>query len=212
MQCRCRRRRGRHRGARPHAHHSRQRVRHVKGKRYFDYPMKYYATDAGIRNALLNFRQIEETHLMENVIYNELVLRPSFSSDSELHPQSGKVWSRSSLPQPRRYSLRSGICRLAEPLPFGATRAGRALHLRHSLKSSPEFSPPPQSQSAPGPGANPSPSTRAIIALSVCLRDSACFAWDLPLRNLPPCGAAPLWGHSRRGPGANPSPSTRAIL
>ncbi len=47
----------------------------VKGKRYFDYPMKYYATDAGIRNALLNFRQIEETHLMENVIYNELVLR-----------------------------------------------------------------------------------------------------------------------------------------
>lgn len=47
----------------------------VKGKRYFDYPMKYYATDVGIRNALLNFRQIEETHLMENVIYNELVLR-----------------------------------------------------------------------------------------------------------------------------------------
>lgn len=47
----------------------------VKGKRYFDYPMKYYATDVGIRNALLNFRQIEETHLMENAIYNELVLR-----------------------------------------------------------------------------------------------------------------------------------------
>lgn len=47
----------------------------MKGKRYFDYPMKYYATDVGIRNALLNFRQIEETHLMENVIYNELVLR-----------------------------------------------------------------------------------------------------------------------------------------
>lgn len=37
--------------------------------------MKYYATDVGIRNALFNFRQIEETHLMENVIYNELVLR-----------------------------------------------------------------------------------------------------------------------------------------
>ena len=40
-----------------------RRDRDVKGKRYFDYPMKYYATDAGIRNALLNFRQIEETHL-----------------------------------------------------------------------------------------------------------------------------------------------------
>ena len=47
----------------------------VKGKRYFDYPMKFYATDVGLRNALLNFRQIEETHLMENVIFNELAMR-----------------------------------------------------------------------------------------------------------------------------------------
>lgn len=47
----------------------------VKGKRYFDYPMKFYATDAGLRNALLNFRQIEETHLMENIIFNELSMR-----------------------------------------------------------------------------------------------------------------------------------------
>lgn len=44
----------------------------VKGRSYFDTPSKYYATDVGIRNARLNFRQIEETHLMENVIYNEL--------------------------------------------------------------------------------------------------------------------------------------------
>ena len=47
----------------------------VKGKRYFDYPMKYYATDVGLRNARLNFRQIEETHLMENVLYSELLAR-----------------------------------------------------------------------------------------------------------------------------------------
>ena len=47
----------------------------VKGKRYFDSPMKYYATDVGLRNARLNFRQIEQTHLMENVLYNELLLR-----------------------------------------------------------------------------------------------------------------------------------------
>ncbi len=47
----------------------------VKGKRYFDYPMKFYATDVGLRNALLNFRQVEETHLMENVIFNELCMR-----------------------------------------------------------------------------------------------------------------------------------------
>jgi hypothetical protein len=47
----------------------------IKGKSYFDYPMKYYAVDVGLRNALLNFRQIEETHLMENILYNELIIR-----------------------------------------------------------------------------------------------------------------------------------------
>ena len=47
----------------------------VKGRRYFSYPSKYYCVDPGLRNARLNFRQIEETHLMENVIYNELVAR-----------------------------------------------------------------------------------------------------------------------------------------
>ena len=47
----------------------------VKGKRYFNYPMKYYASDLGLRNARLNFRQVEETHLMENAIYNELAVR-----------------------------------------------------------------------------------------------------------------------------------------
>ena len=47
----------------------------MKGKRYFEYPAKYYCTDVGLRNARLNFRQQEETHLMENVIYNELLCR-----------------------------------------------------------------------------------------------------------------------------------------
>ncbi len=47
----------------------------VKGKAYFDSPVKYYAEDVGLRNARLNFRQIEETHLMENILYNELALR-----------------------------------------------------------------------------------------------------------------------------------------
>ncbi len=44
----------------------------VKGKHYIDTPQKYYFTDIGIRNSLLNFRQMEENHLMENVIYLEL--------------------------------------------------------------------------------------------------------------------------------------------
>lgn len=47
----------------------------VKGKKYFEYPSKYYCTDVGLRNARLNFRQQEETHIMENAIYNELLSR-----------------------------------------------------------------------------------------------------------------------------------------
>lgn len=47
----------------------------VKGRRYIGSPNKYYFEDTGLRNARLNFRQIEETHLMENVIFNELRYR-----------------------------------------------------------------------------------------------------------------------------------------
>ena len=47
----------------------------IKGKKYIDTPSKYYFTDLGLRNARLNFRQIEETHAMENIIFNELKAR-----------------------------------------------------------------------------------------------------------------------------------------
>ena len=47
----------------------------IKGRKYIDTPAKYYFEDLGLRNARLNFRQIEETHLMENLLYNELRLR-----------------------------------------------------------------------------------------------------------------------------------------
>lgn len=47
----------------------------VKGSRYFSTPVKYYFADIGLRNARLNFRQIETTHAMENIIYNELYRR-----------------------------------------------------------------------------------------------------------------------------------------
>jgi len=47
----------------------------VRGKSYFDTPYKYYFVDLGLRNARLNFRQPEPTHMMENVIYNELRVR-----------------------------------------------------------------------------------------------------------------------------------------
>jgi len=52
----------------------------VKGKKYIDTPLKYYFVDVGLRNARLNFRQQEENHIMENVIYNELRVR-GFSVD-----------------------------------------------------------------------------------------------------------------------------------
>lgn len=45
----------------------------VKGKKYFNYPNKYYYTDIGLRNARLNYRQYDPGHIMENIIYNELI-------------------------------------------------------------------------------------------------------------------------------------------
>ena len=52
----------------------------VRGRHYLDYPQKIYAVDTGLRNARINFRQDEPTHLMENVIYNELI-RCGYSVD-----------------------------------------------------------------------------------------------------------------------------------
>lgn len=47
----------------------------VKGRKYIGTPAKYYYTDLGLRNARLGFRQLEETHIMENVLYNDLIRR-----------------------------------------------------------------------------------------------------------------------------------------
>lgn len=47
----------------------------IKGKSYIDSPFKYYFEDIGLRNARINFRQNEPTHIMENIIYNELLIR-----------------------------------------------------------------------------------------------------------------------------------------
>ena len=59
----------------------------VKGKSYFDSPNKYYCEDLGLRNARIGFRQQEMTHIMENTIYNELVIR-------ELSVDVGVVYAR----------------------------------------------------------------------------------------------------------------------
>ena len=47
----------------------------IKGKKYLNSPFKYYFVDPGLRNARLNFRQTEINHIMENIIYNELIIR-----------------------------------------------------------------------------------------------------------------------------------------
>ncbi len=47
----------------------------IKGRKYIGSPQKYYYSDIGLRNARLNFRQTEENHIMENIIYNELIVR-----------------------------------------------------------------------------------------------------------------------------------------
>lgn len=61
----------------------------IKGKAYIETPKKYYFTDLGLRNARINFRQFEQTHSMENVIYNELRMR-SYNVDVGIIPVSEK--------------------------------------------------------------------------------------------------------------------------
>lgn len=61
----------------------------VRGKAYFDYPNKYYCEDVGLRNARTGFREIDQPHLMENVIYNELIRR-GFAVDVGVVP----IWEK----------------------------------------------------------------------------------------------------------------------
>lgn len=61
----------------------------VKGKHYFDYPNKYYCEDIGLRNARIGFRQQEMTHIMENIIHNELLIR-GYSVDVGIVYGNGK--------------------------------------------------------------------------------------------------------------------------
>ncbi|MCM1271747.1 MAG: ATP-binding protein, partial [Ruminococcus flavefaciens] len=61
----------------------------IKGKEYIETPKKYYFSDLGLRNARINFRQFEQTHTMENVIYNELRLR-GYSVDVGVVPLAEK--------------------------------------------------------------------------------------------------------------------------
>lgn len=83
----------------------------VKGKAYFDYPNKYYCEDVGLRNARIGFRQQEMTHIMENLIHNELIVR-GYSVDV------GVV-----------YSGENGR-RTARAIDFIATRGGKKVYIQ----------------------------------------------------------------------------------
>ena len=79
----------------------------VKGRKYIDTPYKYYFVDAGLRNARLNFRQPDKSHVMENIIYNELRMR-GFNVDVGVVP----VTKRTDGQQVRRQYEIDFVCNL----------------------------------------------------------------------------------------------------
>ena len=80
----------------------------IKGKKYFNYPNKYYYTDIGLRNARLNYRQYDPGHIMENIIYNELI-KSGYSVDV------GQVTERKGnekIPREIDFVVNDGDCRI----------------------------------------------------------------------------------------------------
>lgn len=91
----------------------------VRGKAYFEYPYKYYCEDIGLRNARIGFRQQEMTHIMENIIYNELVIR-GFSVDV------GVVFSR----EPNANGVYVKVLR---EIDFVATKGGKKTYIQSAF-------------------------------------------------------------------------------
>ena len=88
----------------------------VKGKDYFDYPNKYYCEDIGLRNARIGFRQQEMTHIMENILYNELVIR-------ECAVDVGVVYSNEK-------DSKGKINKVAREIDFIATYGGKKTYIQ----------------------------------------------------------------------------------
>ncbi len=88
----------------------------VKGKDYFDYPNKYYCEDIGLRNARIGFRQQEMTHIMENILYNELVIR-------ECAVDVGVVYSNEK-------DAKGKINKVAREIDFIATSGGKRTYIQ----------------------------------------------------------------------------------
>lgn len=88
----------------------------VKGKAYFDYPYKFYCEDIGLRNARIGFQQQEMTHIMENIIYNELIVR-GFSVDV------GVVYSR-------KKNSSGNYSKTAREIDFVAVKGNRKVYVQ----------------------------------------------------------------------------------
>ncbi len=88
----------------------------VKGKDYFDYPNKYYCEDIGLRNARLGFRQQEITHIMENIIFNELIIR-------ECSVDIGVVYSNEK-------NAKGKLSPVAREIDFIATSGGKKTYIQ----------------------------------------------------------------------------------
>lgn len=88
----------------------------VKGKSYFDFPNKYYCEDVGLRNARIEFRQQELTHIMENIVYNELKIR-GFSVDV------GVVFAREK-------NQNGNVVRTPREIDFVASKGGKRIYIQ----------------------------------------------------------------------------------
>ena len=91
----------------------------VKGNKYFSFPQKYYCEDLGLRNARLNFRQQEITHLMENAIYNELCSR-GYSVDVGVVTINGK-------------DSKGRSVRIPKEIDFVANRFGERIYIQSTF-------------------------------------------------------------------------------
>ena len=91
----------------------------VKGRKYFEYPYKYYCEDIGLRNARIGFRQQEMTHIMENIIYNELIIR-GFSVDV------GVVYVNEK-------NLSGSYTKTAKEIDFVASKGGKKVYIQSAL-------------------------------------------------------------------------------
>ena len=88
----------------------------VKGKNYFDYPNKYYCEDIGLRNARIGFRQQEMTHIMENILYNELIIRDCAVDVGIVYSQDKDVGGRTA--------------QVAREIDFIATSGGKKTYIQ----------------------------------------------------------------------------------